>query len=126
MSTFAQETDNDLTLVQGQLRLVTDVAEEAAIELGNRFRFVQGEYFLDTRQGVPYFGFVFVKNPDVLLIRQLFRSIILSVQGVSRIVDMQCDFDSSARKLDFAFRALAANGKIIAGGAGKPFIVEPS
>jgi hypothetical protein len=126
VSTFAQETDNDLTLVQGQLVLVTDVAEEAAIELGNKFRFVQGEYFLDTRQGVPYFGFVFVKNPDVLLIRQLFRSVILAVEGVDRIIDMNVDFDTAARHLDFSFRALAANGKIISGGAGVPFIVEPS
>lgn len=125
MSTFAQETDNDLTLVKGQFVLVTDVAQEAAIELGNRFRFVQGEYFLDTRQGVPYFGFVFVKNPDVLLIRQIFRQIILSVQGVSRIIDMTLSFDSKARNLAFAFRAQSTNGRIISGGAGKPFIVEP-
>lgn len=126
MSTFAQETDNDLKLVGGQLVLVTDVAEAAAIQLQNRFRFVKGEYFLDTRQGVPYFDLVFVKNPDVLLIKQLFKTVILGTPGIASIVNLTTVFDSKARKLTFSFRALADNGKIVTGGSGAPFIVERS
>lgn len=125
MSTFAQETDNDLKLVKGQLVLVTDPAEATAIELRNKFQFVKGEYFLDTRQGVPYFGFVFVKNPDLLLIRQLFRTIILSAQAVKRVLELTTDYDSSQRKLSFSFRAETDSGKVITGGSGQPFIVEP-
>jgi hypothetical protein len=126
VSTFAQESDNDLKLVGGQLVLVTDVAEAAAIQLRNRFRFVKGEYFLDTRQGVPYFQTVFVKNPDVLLIKQLFRSIILGTPGVRSLLEISTTFDSKLRHLSFSFRALADTGKIITGGSGQPFIVEPS
>lgn len=126
MSTFAQETDNDLALVAGQLVLVRDVAECAAIQLRNRFQFVKGEYFLDTRQGVPYFAYVFIKNPDVLLIKQLFRWVITTTPGIKAVLELVTRFDSAARKLFFSFRAQADNDKIIAGGSGQAFIVEPS
>ncbi len=124
MSTFAQETDQDLTLVEGQLVLVENVAEAAAIELNNKFRFVKGEYFLDIRQGVPYFDVVFVKNPDILIIRELFRKIILSARGITSVIDIQTSLDRQTRKLSFSFRTRAADGQIVSGGAGLPFIVE--
>ena len=126
MSTFAQETDNDLKVVNGQLVLVTDVAEEAAICLRNKLQFVQGEWFLDTRVGMPYFAFFFVKNPDLLLLRSLLRTAILSVEGIDSIIDLNTTLDKARRKASFKFRARAANGKIITGGSGQPFIVEPS
>lgn len=126
MATFAQTTDNDLALENGQLILVTDVAEEAAIVLNNRFKFVKGEYFLDTRQGVDYFGIVFVKNPNLLLIRRLFRDIVESVQGIKKIIDLQTSLNDRTRKLSISLRAQADNGKFIVGGSGQPFIVEPS
>lgn len=126
MATFAQTADRDLALDKGQLVLVTDVAEEAAIVLRNRFRFVKGEYFLDTRQGVPYFDVVFVKNPNLLLVRRVFRDVILSVQGIKRIIDLKTALVEKTRKLTFSFRAQADNGKFIVGGSGQPFIVEPS
>lgn len=124
MSTFAQTGDGDLSLVTGQLVLVEDVAEAAAIELRNKFLFGKGEYFLDTREGVPYFERVFLKNPDVLAIRELFRSVILSVQGVKSVAELDVTFDRAQRKADFTFRAIADNGKVIVGGSGQPFVVE--
>lgn len=126
MASLAQETDGDLKLVDGCLQLVTDVAEEAALELRNRFLMAKGEWFLDTRQGIPYLEFVFVKNPDLLLVRQLFREVILSVQGIKEIIDLSTTLDSKTRSLSFALRAKADNDKIITGGTGLPFIVEPS
>lgn len=126
MSTFAQTTDRDLALPNGQLKIVRDVAEEAAIVLQNKFLLVKGEWFLDTRVGAPYMTYVYVKNPDLLVIRQVFRKIILSTQGIKEIINLSLDFNRGARRLSFSFRALADNGRIVSGGSGQPFIVEPS
>jgi hypothetical protein len=100
-------------------------AVEAAIALRNKFLFVKGEYFLDTRQGVPYFQYVFVKNPDLLIVKDLFTQVIKSVPGVASIDRLDVSFDRATRKGAFSFRAIAANGKVITGGSGQPFIVEP-
>ncbi len=123
MAVFAQTSDNDLSIVGGQLVLVTDIAEQAAIVMRNRFLFGLGEYFLDVRQGVPYFQYVFVKNPDVLLIKSLFAEIIRTTPGVKSILSLSVS--RVGRKAFFAFRALADNGRIVSGGSGSPFIVEP-
>jgi hypothetical protein len=124
VATFSQTTDNDLAVVNGSLVLVTDVAQEAAIVLRNKFKFTKGEYFLDVRQGVPYFELVFVKNPNLLLIKRLFRDVIMSVPGIARVIDLSMSLETRTRKLAFSFRAQADNGRIISGGSGQPFIVE--
>lgn len=125
MSTFAQETNGDLKITNGQLVLVTRVADVVAIELRNRFLFVKGEWFLDTRLGVPYIAFIFVKNPDLLLIRSLFRKIIIDTNGVVDVLEMTLGFDSTTRKLAFTFRAKCVDGNFVLGGSDQPFIVEP-
>lgn len=125
MSTFAQTPQNDLSIVNGQLVLVTDVATEAAIELRNKFLFIRGEYFLDTRQGAPLFTYVFVKNPDLPLIRQLFHNIIKSAKGIATVDELNVSFDVSKRKLTFSFSATAADGQTVTGGSDRDFIVEP-
>lgn len=124
MSTFAQETYNDLQIRDGQLVLLTRESAVAATQLRNRFQFVKGEFFLDTRQGIPFFEFVFVKNPDVLLIKQLFKQVIVTTPGVTELLDMSVSFDAKERKLSFSFLARAEDGQVISGGSGRPFIVE--
>lgn len=125
MSVLNQTSDNDLALTNGQLSIVTDPAECAAIELRNKFLFVQGEYFLDTRQGVPYFVYVFKKNPDLLVVKQLFTEVILGSENVAKILSLTVS-KTPDRKGHFAFKAQAVNGKVITGGSGQPFIVQPS
>jgi hypothetical protein len=68
--------------------------------------------------------YVFVKNPDVLVIRRLFADIILTTPGVKSVLSLSVKRNAK-REATFSFRALADNGKVISGGSGTPFIVEP-
>lgn len=124
MSILALESNNDLSLLEGQLVLQTDAGEEAATFLQGAFQIVLGEWFADTRIGVPYFGVVLVKNPDIGVVRQLFRAVILSAPRVVDVLKLEITLNKRTRRADFVFRALADSGQVITGGTGVPFIVE--
>ena len=60
-------------------------AEALAQRLTVRFKFFLGEWFLDTRQGIPYFRDILVKNPNISLVQSIFRRATLLTPGVLAI-----------------------------------------
>lgn len=99
----------DLDLTGSGLSLITG---EAAIEqnLRIRLRFFLGEWFLDERQGIPYFRDILVKGPDVLLIRSLFQTAIVTTTGISRVTKLEIDLDKINRKMTLSFAATMDTG----------------
>lgn len=127
MSTLARAANGDLALaVVGnvkQIQLVTDPSTATAIKLQDRFNFWLGEWFLDVRQGVPYLTTVFVKNPDINAIRQLFRKIILTTPNIVSVAELVVNYNPGQRSLFYSFAAIDNTGATITGGSGQPFIV---
>lgn len=126
-STFMTDDENDLALTAtGRLQLETDEVIAASIKLKHRFQFFKGEWFLDTRVGVPYFDVVYVKNPDIELIRRMIRRIILSCPPITNVKKVDVFYLPSSRMCAFEFKATAEDGRIIAGGPGLPYLVGDS
>ena len=105
------------------MTLVTDLNACAAQEMTNRFRFFEGEWFLDTRQGFPYFRFLTVKNPDVRALKQLFTKVALSVQGVKSVKSMLVKI-TPQRQCVVNLVAVTDSGATITGGEGNAFVVS--
>jgi len=121
------DDSNDLALTSaGRLQLETDEVIAASIKLKHRFQFFKGEWFLDTRIGVPYFEVVYVKNPDIELIRRVIRRIILSCPPIVDVKKVDVFYLPKLRTCAFEFQAVAADGQIVAGGPGLPYIVSDS
>jgi hypothetical protein len=116
LTSFLETTEQDFALVNGQLSLISD-ARAIAQGVENNFRFFLGEWFLNTLEGIPYFQKVFLKNPDVNLIRQLFRRAILKSAGVQDVTAFSMQYDSSQRTLIYSFSALTETGETISGGS---------
>lgn len=89
---------NDLVIKNNDLILI-DNAERVAQQVLITLRFWLGEWFLDTREGVPYLEYVLVKNPNMSHIRQILTEKIQSVEGVKRIISLDFDFRRVAREL---------------------------
>lgn len=94
--------------------------------LSVRFQFWLGEYFLDTRQGIPYRRDVFIKNPDIDVIDSLFRRVITTTPGVLAIVRFQLRYEPGERKLYFSFHAKVEGGEVIVNEGDDDFIVSLS
>lgn len=92
--------------------------------LAARFQFFLGEYFLDTRQGIPYFRDVFVKFPNLELIRSIFRKVILTTPGVLQLDKFELDYNDSARQLTFTFSARVEGGTVTVNPGDQDFLVS--
>lgn len=119
------QPEGDLYLDElGRLVLETDEVVAACIKLRNRFRFFLGEWFLDTRLGVPYFSLVLVKNPNIELIRRLFMRIIRSVDQITQVNRVDVILSPEDRGLVIDFEARAIDGRLIQGGLNTPFLID--
>lgn len=98
-------SNNDIDLSNNQLELV-DETDAIAQHLLVRLRFFKGEYFLDQRLGVPYYQSILVKNPRLVVVRSIFREVILETPGVLELLRFDLDFDTTTRTLstDFSVR----------------------
>lgn len=112
---------NDLAVENGEIVLVTS---DEAIEQHLRIRLRQflGEWFLDTREGVPYFRDVFVKNPNPAVLKSIFRQTIENTPGVSSVDEVKIDLNRATRSAALTFRATLDTGATL--DFSEPFVIE--
>ena len=124
MAAFAQTVTGDLDISSGNLAVVDDVAQCTAWKLSNLFGFFKGEWFLDQRQGVPYFQYVLVSNPNLALIGNIFQQVCKSAPGVASVSAIGLSLISRARTLVADIQCKTNDGAVLVGGVGTPFIVQ--
>lgn len=97
--------------------------EDAVIQrIRVRFKFFRSEWFLDTRQGIPYREQIFIKNPNPVVISFIFRRVLLSTPGVASVTSFTASLDSETRKLTATFEAKLVDGTVLRA-VDEPFIV---
>ena len=113
MADLQLDTTGDLLVQDDELKLVID--DDAIVQHTSiRLRFFQGEFFLDTRLGVPYFDQILIKNPDLVAIRGILREAILETPGIQALDAFTTDFDAATRKLTVTFTARkTSNGELL-------------
>ncbi len=99
---------HDLMLVDGAAQLVASVEQKIKI----RLLFIRGEWFLDTEVGIPYLDQVFVKQPNLDLLRALYRTEIIETLGVLAVREMRVTFIAGTRRLSISFTADSDVGEI--------------
>lgn len=101
----------DLVISARGLRLTTTGAEALAQKLRVRLSMFKGEWFLDTRVGVPYYTDVFGQRSHSA-VEALLRRVILTCPGVSSLERFALT-EVSARAMALTFSARATSGEIV-------------
>jgi len=114
-SAFILSNSGDIDITGGKIRIEKRPAYAAAIRLRNKFVQFFGDWFLDLNKGNAYFQWLFVKNPNLEVIRANFRAIILSVDPIVSTEVTAFDYDKATRKLTYIFTAECSDGSIISG-----------
>lgn len=113
----------DLDVVDGALVLLGG-APYVAQKMAARFKFFLGEWFLDKREGVPYFRDVFTHNPNLDVIRSVFRQVALSIPSVLSLPRFETVYSPSERSIAFDFQAQLSSGELlIVQPTDQPFII---
>lgn len=99
-------------------------AQAFAQRLRIRLMFFKGEWFLDQRQGMPYFEAILVKNPDITLVQSLFRRTILSTPGALSIAQFRTNFDRVRRVFTLDPLEVVITGGVIFRAQPEEFIVD--
>jgi hypothetical protein len=117
MSTFKLDEDGDLEVINGQVTVLnrdgSAVVEETAQRLKLKLQTFLGEWFLDTRVGVPYFQYILEKGARPSVMREIFREIIVADEQVETLLELTLDFDPAARSLSVDFSAELADGLVL-------------
>lgn len=115
--------DGDLDLdASGDIQTVTGrdaIAQHALI----RCRFFLGEWFLDEREGVPYYERILVANPNLPDVEEAFRRTIAETPGMASVRSLSLDFDRSTRSIAIEVEAVTTEGELITSADFGPFII---
>ncbi len=106
MTDFLLNTEGDISLEDGKISLTKNISQKVSIAL----KIFKGEWFLDDAIGIPYFQTILGKKISKEQIDSLFKSQILSVEGVSKIIS----FSSSLvdRKYSYKVSILSNENKV--------------
>lgn len=108
----ALNSNNDLIIEGGQLKLVEEGAE-AVQHVRTRLQFYLEEWFLDLNSGTPYFQQIFTKPANLANIESIFKSRILNTPEVKTLTEFSMDYEGgSARRLTVSFSAETTYGII--------------
>jgi hypothetical protein len=102
---------HDLLLAEGDLVLIGH-AERVAQEIKVELLTWLGEWFLDTRRGLPYLERILVKNPNLEIVRQICIGKILQVPDVAKVEKMSLAVDAKTRTLTVDYVAYTDYGLV--------------
>lgn len=122
MSLYIDPDVWDITFVEGQLRMTASPVERALQGCRAKLQFWRGEWFLDTRQGIPYIDQVFVKGPNLAALESLFRRVLLSVPEVVSVPVLVLSLDRPTRRLSMDWEILVGDQIITSADYG-PFVL---
>jgi hypothetical protein len=97
MIDFLRNDTNDITFTDTVFQIVPDKKTQVKQRLELRLKRFLGEYFLDTRKGVDYFGVVKVKNPDIEVINSALKAEVFKEEAVTEIIQWDAEIDPANR-----------------------------
>lgn len=97
------EAEDDLAVVVGVDSIVQQIRAGLQV-FANRWHY-------DRRAGIDYLENVFVKNPDLRVIRTIFWSFFMSIEGVAEVLDIELIVDSATRTLIVRYKLLTELGE---------------
>ena len=108
---FKQTSDGDIDLT---FKFTASLNEYAGLRLRENLSLFLGEWFLDQRQGLPYFRVIIGQRYDPAAIDSMYRRAALASPGVASVEALQTQFNRRSRVLAIpVFKIRLKDGSLI-------------
>jgi hypothetical protein len=114
----------DIALDNGQIYLTPSEAAATLQRIQIKFNFFQGEWFLDRRQGTPWYQRILIKGSNERVNRSIFRQIVEGDPGIASVVSLRYSLNRTTRALTVSFVAIMTNGETLRSDDFGPFIIN--
>lgn len=112
---YLDTTNKDLVIEDYNLKMTTTDGEYIAQKIENLLLFFKGEWFLNEDLGLPYYDDILIKNPDLNLVTNLFKSEVLSIEEIKSIKKFEVNYNNSTRILSINWTVISSSGDTITG-----------
>jgi len=109
MTDIRLTSSGDIDFTTDEMVLISGV-EAVAQDISVRLQLFKGEWFRDTRIGIPYYEKILGEKPRIGVIKSIFQQAILAVPGMISISDLQLEYTGSERKLTVTFYGVCESG----------------
>lgn len=109
MSNINVNDDGDIAMVDGGLKIVSGIDETKQL-LDQTLSAAQGDWFLDTDIGMPFFQDILKKSTTVFEIESIYLDAINALPGVLDIETFDLSLDPGTRVLSISFRVRTTDG----------------
>jgi predicted NUDIX family NTP pyrophosphohydrolase len=106
---FKTSTTGDLSIVGGKVELVSGL-ESIAQHAAQRLRLFRGEWPFDVGRGFPFREVVFVKKPNLPLIRSEIRKCLLGTPGIRSVTEVTITLNARTRVATGTYSAVTDLG----------------
>lgn len=87
---------NDIGYEDGKVKFCTG-EDETIQRVRTCLRRIEGEWFLDTNAGLPYFGGQMLGGKDLEYVKLLIREELLLIEGVNKITEINILMDKATK-----------------------------
>lgn len=105
--------NRDLDISDGDLSICQSDVDAIAQALSIRLKTLAGEWFLDTRIGMPYLTEILGKKINERLLKKIVTEEVKSLLGVIDIRNFVMNAGPTSRSLSISFSAILSNQSVI-------------
>jgi hypothetical protein len=106
---FKTDANGDLAVENGSWVLLEGQAEIAQ-NMAERYRMFLGEWFLDQREGIPYFEHILRKISDPVVVDTIFKRTAILTPGVVQLLEFLTQINRATRQLTVTLKAQTIDG----------------
>lgn len=96
------ENDNNLNIINHDIAFTSNVSIYVSQKIRIKLSFFLAEWYLNKNIGLPYFEQIFIKNPDINFIEDLYKIKISEIPEVKELTNLTLEFEERELLVTFS------------------------